>query len=1062
MSEASRTVYQGLLVPDERIKHANISAADSSYTQASPRPGVPADDSIIRSDMVLEASGSQSSGGDLTIMAIRGGYPGRQERGGGFAWLDAGAAKTAYVGWDTPGSASSCEWNPYSSSSSSKNDQPCLAKLADETVLQASRHDTGSVDEIRIRALVDGVWVARAVVTVGAAGFASANDNPYPCLVVLPTGRVILFAWIVASTISSANVRMWYSDNDGATWAVGSRFCLRSAISTSSLTPKRMRAAYSRGQILMLADVRDGSDDSTLYHLASSDLGTSFRQVATTAGLIFPDVVALASGGFLVQYAELNTSTQHHIRVKRLGSAYSLLSTASAVTLASSSASQPHCLWQSDDGTLYSARVDDTNEGTISISRSTDAGLSWLVHVDYPLVLGTAGTSSARGKFDNFAALEAHGRSLLAFDVLRDDNVHQYAIGLAYLGGYTTITMPMAAATTADIYQHGWDQTWTPFEGPGEAGYASTATGAPTLTTTTAGYYSIATTSAQAQTWSKTGIATSLAIGLVARFRLISVDGRTGYVSTPKIGISVQVGDNSADYYTASVCISENGFRVIDANASSVLGTVAVDTTDGIEFLVAIYGDDFACWYRTSTSSVREWSAGPASTSLTSGSGAGSHFTKWGHLETDGTISSASVWAEAHQTQALMGGMPTFSSPSDLFARPFSRAPVYVHDGVRIAAIDGPAIGGGSGDTWSVVARHDYGVELVDPANSPSPREQWRSLNDDTDQVIAWTIEGTPSSLGSPVCGIYLGGINWFTATLAGYNGSAWVTLATVDPVGVLTALEWTRYGNTIEVTTSGSDDVARYLAPSDLAGGSFRDTTTGNVWRIRGNTDGIWKAGATRRPLIYLETGAAGATSGTAGQIAMPSVLVPWRHSVRISKLRLTIPAQTTADGKIRAGVAIPGPIYVFGTQYSRGRELETMHNTDLATSATGGRSARVAGPTRRSVSFSWAEGVDTSQLFAVGADYGKFHASDDPAAITQAAPLMIDGLFRQLDGPARPVVYCPRLVVSEVGTSLPALGESLYGRIVSSSVRRTAVLGDEASDELQRVMSLSIEEEI
>ena len=73
-----------------------------------------------------------------------------------------------------------------------------------------------------------------------------------------------------------------------------------------------------------------------------------------------------------------------------------------------------------------------------------------------------------------------------------------------------------------------------------------------------------------------------------------------------------------------------------------------------------------------------------------------------------------------------------------------------------------------------------------------------------------------------------------------------------------------------------------------------------------------------------------------------------------------------------------------------------------------------------------------------------------------------MIDGLFRQLDGPAKPVVYCPRLVVADVGTSLPALGESLYGRIVSGSLRRTSVLGDEAADELQRVMSLTIEEEV
>jgi hypothetical protein len=1050
MSENSRTVYQGLLVPDERIKHANISAADSSYTQASPRPGVPSDDSAIRSDMVLEASGTQSSGGDLTIQAIQGGFPGRQERGGGFGWVDTGASKTAYLGWDTPASASGFEWNPYSASSGNSFSQPCLVKLADESVLQASRHDTGSVDAIKVRKYSGSSWSLAATITVGAAGFATANDNIYPCMVALPTGRVLLFAWVLSSSISQANIRMWYSDDDGASWTVGSRFCLRTQISTSALTPNRLRAAYSRGQILMMGDVRNGSGATTLFHFASADLGTTFRQVATTSGLVFPDVVALASGGFLVQYSEQNASAEYHVRVKRLGSAYSLLSTASAVTLHSSSAKDPHCLWQSDDGTLYSLRVDDSNTGTMSLARSTDAGLSWANMSDSPFIAGTSA-------FGNMCAVEAYGRAFVAFDVVRDDSAFQHAIGLLYLGGYSTITMPMAAATTADEYQHGWDRTWGPIEAPTEAGY--TASAGATTSTTASGYHQIVTTSSETKSYGKTHNST-LSVGIVGRFRLVGVDGRTSPTDDPKIAIKMQVGDTSSASYAIHISITEVGFRVVDPNASA-LATVTVDTTSGIEFLATVYNDDAAVWYRTATTPAREWTLAASSTGLTSG-GSGNHQVYWGHLEADGTLTSTTQWAEAHYSLMATGDMPTFSSPTDLFARPFSRSPVYVHDGVRIAAVDGPAIGGGSGDTWSVVARHDYGVELVDPANSPSPRERWRSLNDDANQVLAWSIESTPASLGSPVCGIYLGGINFFEANLAGYNGSAWVTLATVDPVGVLTGLEWTRYGNSIEVTTTGGDDVARYIAPDELAGGSFRDTTTGDVYRITGNTDGIWKAGATRRPVLYLEAGASGATTGTAGQIAMPSVLVPWRHSARISKIRLTIPSQTTADGDIRVGTACIGPIFVFGTQYSRGRELETMHNTDLATSATGGRSARVAGPTRRSVSFAWAEGVDTSQLFAAGADYGKFHASDDPAAITQAAPLMIDGLFRQLDGPAKPVVYCPRLVVSEVGTSLPALGESLYGRIVSSSVRRASVLGDEAADELQRVMSLTIEEEV
>jgi hypothetical protein len=58
---------RGLILHDPRIKTANLDASQSSYTQASPRPGVPEDQNSPRSSMVFQTSGSQSAGGQLRL-----------------------------------------------------------------------------------------------------------------------------------------------------------------------------------------------------------------------------------------------------------------------------------------------------------------------------------------------------------------------------------------------------------------------------------------------------------------------------------------------------------------------------------------------------------------------------------------------------------------------------------------------------------------------------------------------------------------------------------------------------------------------------------------------------------------------------------------------------------------------------------------------------------------------------------------------------------------------------------------------------------------------------------
>ena len=62
MAQFSKDTFRGILIPDERINAASISAADSSYSQAGPLPGVP--------EQPINSYGSQPSAGAILIAVV--------------------------------------------------------------------------------------------------------------------------------------------------------------------------------------------------------------------------------------------------------------------------------------------------------------------------------------------------------------------------------------------------------------------------------------------------------------------------------------------------------------------------------------------------------------------------------------------------------------------------------------------------------------------------------------------------------------------------------------------------------------------------------------------------------------------------------------------------------------------------------------------------------------------------------------------------------------------------------------------------------------------------------
>ena len=94
--EVVRRQFKGFVTPDPRIDGAKPWPTHSSYTQAGPYLDVPRP--MVRTGMVLQASGDISDPVSMVVRAQRGGMP--KLGGAGFIWRNSSDTGDKYRGWD--------------------------------------------------------------------------------------------------------------------------------------------------------------------------------------------------------------------------------------------------------------------------------------------------------------------------------------------------------------------------------------------------------------------------------------------------------------------------------------------------------------------------------------------------------------------------------------------------------------------------------------------------------------------------------------------------------------------------------------------------------------------------------------------------------------------------------------------------------------------------------------------------------------------------------------------------------------------------------------------------
>jgi hypothetical protein len=412
--------------------------------------------------------------------------------------------------------------------------------------------------------------------------------------------------------------------------------------------------------------------------------------------------------------------------------------------------------------------------------------------------------------------------------------------------------------------------------------------------------------------------------------------------------------------------------------------------------------------------------------------------------------------------------------PDTMPGRPFSPQPQLLDYGMSIRAVAGPAK---VGDGWDVSNRYDYAISNVLAAVAPSPRQTWRST-DTTQQTLVWELDTTAanvSPLRGPLGALYLGNVNFRTATLSGRNAAgSWITLGTIDTSASSSGLRWVRAGTIVEPDTSAATSAGYYWPYASLQGARFSfDTSTGPVRPIGASTEGNWTNAAAKRVRLLTTGSMTGVgSSGTAGAILHRSALLVWNTDADYSAFRLVIQSQPNYEGYFEIGTMVLGHVAAFGRRYSWGRQLTTEANTALTTGRSGVRRSQVLGPTRRSVEFGWTDGTDLTQVRQQGpADYVLATSSGGTEAVATPwdAPLAMAGLVAELKGANTPVVYLPWVERKASGTTYTAAHPDLmlFGRVVSD-VSIEVVQGEEwvesgaANGEVVRTSSVRIEEEV
>lgn len=1095
-SEYKQSSYRGLLVPDRRITAQTIDAGSSTYNQAGATVGVPAPQNDT--DLNLRASGSQNVDGNLRIATQRGGFGG--DGRASFRWQNEG--DSSWRGWDSPSTLSgwrSLVWtdgSPAPFTGITATYSPHAITTSGGVALTVFHAAAGLLsDSVYIGKLKpDGSKTLASVTAIFGGGLTAGL---HPSIVELPSGRLLCYYYNEDLTTKTLQIAVNFSDDMGSTWSLLSASVLETAINidptaadgfNANAWPSRgLRVAYGGGQLLMLIGLRSNlltNWQDYFHQYASDDGGANFALVedwGSTAGVrgIRPSIVAVDSG-FEVFYIAASIGG---IKQSSIGSAFERVTQGTIKDpLNGFEALGSPIIVATESGTIFTdgdlaVALSDSGEGYLTFRAMLSAfGVLDEIVIAYnrwgwstPRTATPMGQSAVAsnighlwngeggGDYPRDLALTGIGGGLvLCHNWIATTGNEDNSLGAFYLGGYSDLTLPVYQENGYQRSRMQWSITWIPIELPQDMPNWSHATGAASAEILSDGAVNLQTTGSNNSYYRiPTG---SISEGIAASFAV-------EYVSASLLfgGIRALFKlETTAASYGLRVSIKSGAVQAYDTKAAVDVGNLAITTSGvGVEIRVFMNAGKATVYARSRDyKSDRVWSLVCNGATLSNGGAGVSSEIRWGH-DIGSTAESNWFWFAycsdewACQVPAASG----YTNPADLFGRSYGADPVFVDGGVNIAAIDGPT---GAGDSWNIDTRYNYAIGHVSPLAAPSPSKRWRST-DETAQTIIWDLGGP---IPSGVLGLHLEGVNWRLGSLSGWNAStaAWDSLATIDTATGQTGIAVALVGDTY--TQSAAVVPLRWVDLGELVGGVVE---IGGVTReVVANTQGT--IAGKLAPMARIALSGGEPANGFA-HIWSPRITVVMQGLQPVyTKIRLVIDAnQNTPRGYYEIGQMVCGPIHVFTRDYSWGRIQESTPNTELVTYRDGSRSSFKRGESRRSASFGWVDGIDTTALNGANPDPDYVMTTTTAGAVAVGyrgdLPSVLSALSEDLGGSDVPLVYLPAFDQGPPDTlHLQGKSAALYGRMIGGIARDTLV-GDEldtTAGEVVAVSQITIEGEL
>ena len=1107
--------FRGLIKPDDRL---SFWASESGLFDAlgvkvldheggSPLAGQAQPQQTI-SEMGLRASGQQTE--DIDVYINRSGIA--RIDSAGALWKLQGEADSEYRGDDlhVPVAA----WDRLATATAVYD---CHVCQVDDYVIGIYKDQTvGAAGDLysTTRAPTDEVFSS------WAAGPAVHNDGTYfgACIVPLPSGRVIVYDWDADG--ADHQIRLWYSDDYGASWQDGG-WVLPDAIDSVSYYPYRIRAAYNEGtgQMVVFAHLR-GTDTGTgiyrarIAQYASSDGGMHLEQVVISTGADadnaggYPDVV-VHEGCFVFGRLSWDAGTGTVTpRFRRLQSAYTpwpsgdddsapVISSAQdwgirqAAPVDFAISEGELSMWVDDDGAIYATgrHCAGANDGACPVLRSSDGGDSWEVPGSHAVYAGRGQPWWSTGvpgpaikgpdnEITNLAGCYHRGRAVV-LGLWSRGGIAQHRLGAWWLGGWQTSPMPSEGLMLRPNRRTSWTLTGCGSHLPSEGPWALTLVGGGAEALV--GDRVVHTCGVGDGAYDTYAPTTTNAKGIYVE-RALEVDSGTAW-------INLRISDATPIEYEIRVRVTPTTVELWDLKAGAQIGATyththtklriraAIDESGGAgRALCEVIGDDSAVLFgAVFTSPDRQWDQVASSGALASAAANPGARIQFGAL-----ASSVVYWDEwLDQFGAYSGIGPIGQTKLRKMPGCVTTTPRWAGHGLMLSSASGPAL---TGHRWLIDATDDRPPEALLPQVSPSPQHPYRSRDLSTVVLTGhtWRVAyrvGAVDELGlSTLWGAYLDGNTAGGGRILMRYGGAWHTVATIT--------EWrctaTRKGRTL-VVSSGGPLHASVIRRDELAGSLVEFVAGGVVthqYRVVSNEPGhIDTSSGVSLPLkILLDGRDPAAPASPSVRIyprrslaiidmeaigsALEGIALEWDHN---QALLGAPPPAVPPEGYYQAATFAAGPLWAWGYTHSEGYRKRIVSGTDLITAEDGTRVAADLHEAREIYELTWAEGVNCADFYQEpDPDYISATAAGAALAFWRSTPIDVEDQLRTLAGSRDLVVYCPRIDTG--GGAWCGSSHRAYGAVLcrmTGAVELDNVWGDEEHDAQPRLQAVVLEQE-